>query len=49
MSTLCLTAVVWERERFAEQLAASRARLLDAAEAERRRFEQNPTMEHSSG
>jgi signal transduction histidine kinase len=41
MSTLCLAAVVWERERFAEQLAASRARLLDAAEAERRRLEQN--------
>jgi signal transduction histidine kinase len=41
VSTLCLAAVVWERERFAEQLGASRARLLDAAEVERRRLEQN--------
>jgi signal transduction histidine kinase len=41
LSTLCLAALVLERERFAEQLGASRTRLLDATDAERRRLEQN--------
>jgi signal transduction histidine kinase len=41
LSTLCLAAVVSERERFAERLAASRARLIDAADTERRRLEHN--------
>jgi signal transduction histidine kinase len=41
LSTLCLAAVVCERERFAERLGASRARLLDATNAERRRIEHN--------
>ena len=41
LSTLCLAAVVSERERIAEQLGASRARLIDAADSERRRIERN--------
>ena len=41
LSTLFLAAVVCEREAFAASLAASRARLVDAAAAERRRIEQN--------
>jgi signal transduction histidine kinase len=41
LSTLCLAAVVCERERFAQRLGASRARLLDATNAERRRIEHN--------
>ena len=41
LSTLFLAAVVCEREAFAESLTASRARLVDAAAAERRRIEQN--------
>lgn len=41
VSTLFLAAVVCEREAFAASLAASRARLVDAAAAERRRIEQN--------
>jgi signal transduction histidine kinase len=40
-STLCLAAVVTERERFAERLWASRARLVEAADAERRRLERD--------
>jgi signal transduction histidine kinase len=41
VSTLCLTAVVAERERTAQRLAASRMRLLEAGDNERRRIEQN--------
>ena len=41
LSTLLLAAVVCEREAFAASLAASRARLVDAGAAERRRIEQN--------
>jgi signal transduction histidine kinase len=41
LSTLCLAAVVSEREAFAASLAASRARLVEAAADERRRIEQN--------
>ncbi|HET6172775.1 MAG TPA: sensor histidine kinase [Gaiellales bacterium] len=41
LSTLCLAAVVYERERIAEQLGRSRARLIDAADSERRRIERN--------
>jgi signal transduction histidine kinase len=41
LSTLCLAAVVSEREAFAESLTASRARLVEAAAGERRRIEQN--------
>jgi signal transduction histidine kinase len=41
VSTLCLAAVVTERERFAERLLASRMRLVEAADSERRRLEQN--------
>jgi signal transduction histidine kinase len=41
LSTLCLAAVVSERERIAEQLGASRFRLIDAADTERRRIERN--------
>jgi signal transduction histidine kinase len=41
LSSLCLAAVVSERERFAEGLRASRARLVGAADAERRRLEHN--------
>jgi signal transduction histidine kinase len=39
LSTLCLAAVVSERERFAERLGASRVRLVEAGDSERRRFE----------
>jgi signal transduction histidine kinase len=41
LSTLCLAAVVSERERVAERLRASRARLARASDTERRRLEQN--------
>ena len=41
LSTLCLSAVVSEREGFAARLAASRARLVEAADTERRRIEHN--------
>jgi signal transduction histidine kinase len=41
ISTLCLAAVVSEREGFAERLAASRARLVETADIERRRIEHN--------
>jgi signal transduction histidine kinase len=41
LSTLCLAAVVSERERFAERLAASRARLVESGDIERRRIEHN--------
>jgi signal transduction histidine kinase len=41
LSTLCLAAVVSEREAFAKRLAASRARLVQAGTIERRRIEQN--------
>ena len=41
LSTLCLAAVVSERERFAERLAASSARLVETADNERRRIEHN--------
>jgi signal transduction histidine kinase len=41
LSTLCLAAVVSEREAYAASLAASRARLVEAAAEERRRIEQN--------
>ena len=40
-STLCLAAVVSERESVARSLAASRARLVETAAGERRRIEQN--------
>jgi signal transduction histidine kinase len=40
-ATLCLAAVVSERQRFADGLSASRARLLAAADTERRRLEHN--------
>ncbi|HEY6397389.1 MAG TPA: MASE1 domain-containing protein [Solirubrobacteraceae bacterium] len=41
LSTLCLAAVVSEREEFARRLRASRARLVETADAERRRLEHN--------
>ena len=41
LSTLCLAAAVAEREVFAQRLAASRARLVEAADTERRRLERN--------
>jgi signal transduction histidine kinase len=41
LSTLCLAAVVSEREELAERLGASRARLVEAADTERRRLEHN--------
>ena len=41
VSTLCLAALVSERKRFAESLDASRARLVKAADTERRRLEHN--------
>jgi signal transduction histidine kinase len=41
LSTLSLAAVVAERQRFAEGLGASRARLVEAADVERRRLEHN--------
>jgi signal transduction histidine kinase len=39
LSTLCLAAVVSEREQFAERLDASRLRLVEAADNARRRLE----------
>src|SRR5205823_5317169 len=41
VSTQCLAAVVCERERFARRLWASRTRLVEAADTERRRLERN--------
>jgi signal transduction histidine kinase len=41
LSTLFLAAVVSEREELAERLSASRARLVESADAERRRLEHN--------
>jgi signal transduction histidine kinase len=41
VSTLCLAAVVCEREKFAQRLGRSRARLVEAADTERRRLEQD--------
>ncbi|HEY3190419.1 MAG TPA: MASE1 domain-containing protein [Solirubrobacteraceae bacterium] len=41
LSTLSLAAVVSERERFAAGLGASRVRLVEAADVERRRLEHN--------
>jgi signal transduction histidine kinase len=41
ISSLCLAAIVSEREEFAERLGESRARLLRAADVERRRIERN--------
>jgi signal transduction histidine kinase len=41
LSTLYLSAVVAERERFAGELGASRSRLMGAADVERRRLERN--------
>jgi signal transduction histidine kinase len=41
ISTLCLAAVVSERERIAEQLGASRTRVIESADNERRRIERN--------
>lgn len=41
LSTLSLAAVVSERERFAESLFESRARLIEAVDAERRRIERD--------
>jgi signal transduction histidine kinase len=41
ISTLCVAAVVSEREAFARRLAASRARLVEAAADERRRIERD--------
>ncbi len=41
LSTLYLSAVVSERERFARELGASRSRLVEAADVERRRLERN--------
>jgi signal transduction histidine kinase len=41
LATLSLAALVAERKAFAEQLVASRARLVNAADSERRRLEQN--------
>jgi signal transduction histidine kinase len=41
LSSLYLSAVVSERERFARELSASRSRLMGAADVERRRLERN--------
>jgi len=41
LTTLCLAAVVSERERAAEALRASRARLVETTDTERRRLEHN--------
>jgi signal transduction histidine kinase len=41
LTTLSLSAVVTERERFAGRLAASRKRLVEASDTERRRLEHN--------
>jgi signal transduction histidine kinase len=39
ISVLCLAAVVSERERFAQRLSASRIRIVEAGDTERRRLE----------
>ncbi|MFZ1996981.1 MAG: histidine kinase [Solirubrobacteraceae bacterium] len=41
LSTLCVAAVVSEREEVAARLAASRVRLVDAIDSERRRIERD--------
>jgi signal transduction histidine kinase len=41
LATLCLAAVVSERTKFAERLDASRARVVEASDSERRRLEHN--------
>jgi signal transduction histidine kinase len=41
ISTLCLTALLTERERLVANLHNSRSRLLEASDTERRRLEQN--------
>jgi signal transduction histidine kinase len=41
LSTFCLAALACEREAFAARLNASRARLVEAADTERRRLERN--------
>jgi signal transduction histidine kinase len=41
IATLCLAAVVAEREAFAQKLRASRARLVHAADTDRRRLERD--------
>jgi signal transduction histidine kinase len=41
IATLCLAAVVAEREEFAQRLRASRARLVEAADTDRRRLERD--------
>src|SRR4051794_11211055 len=41
LMTLCMAAVVSEREEMARRLRASRARLVEAADTERRRIEHN--------
>jgi signal transduction histidine kinase len=41
VSTLCLAAVVAEREELGERLSASRGRLINVADAERQRLEHN--------
>jgi signal transduction histidine kinase len=41
VATLCLAALVSERARFATRLDASRARLVEASDTERRRLEHN--------
>ena len=41
LTTLCLTAVVSERERYASELAASRARLVETADTARRQIERD--------
>lgn len=41
VSTLCLSALLAEREKLAANLRSSRARLLEASDTERRRLEQN--------
>jgi signal transduction histidine kinase len=41
LSTLCLAAVMSERQDLADRLRASRARVVEAAEAERRRIQRN--------
>jgi signal transduction histidine kinase len=41
LTTLCLAAAVTERETLADRLVASRIRVINAADAERRRLEHN--------
>ena len=41
LTTLCLAAVVAEREAFGEGLRASRARLVEASDTERRKIVRN--------